>query len=298
MSNLQDEVPGLKLPDWLPPVVKFAAQKICLRHARDNTSDDIELLNRLISDHRMRKVWDELNHNMTHLNANMKFAGPWYFYYCRLGREKLKIATELRTRGGDENEARARILELQATDLVWEPTNEPDQWPETYLAIYCFFYGLYTISMDPKPLPSQEFLTEMRVKYLAAKQQLMSLSRLLSSFDMQSEAEQLARIADTMKYRDVGTRYVAVGTRIVKRVRSDPVLQSFLVRLSTISRFVFKRPLYGTLATTANVALNLHQPINRQQARAILRSFTDTWVDGGFIIPSDPSWPPTKPSDL
>jgi hypothetical protein len=66
MSTVQDEVAGLKLPDWLPPVVKFAAQKICLRHARDNTSDDIELLNRLISDHRMRKVWDELNHNMTH----------------------------------------------------------------------------------------------------------------------------------------------------------------------------------------------------------------------------------------
>jgi hypothetical protein len=300
MSTPRAEVAVLKLPDWLPPAVKFSAQQIC----RDSDgASDIELLNRLISDVRMRKVWDELNQNMAHLDSNAKFINPLAFYVCRLRQEKSKLASECIKKGGAKNEALAQMLEYQVSDLVAVPSNGPDHWLGTDCAIYCFLCGAYQLAMARRPLPSQVFLDDIRAKYLAAQKQLMSISEMLTELDkpfperdaafaraFPSDSEVLARIARKMSYNDPCRRYLDVGTKVIKRERSDSVLQGFLVRLSTINRFVFRSPLYGTLAKTANVALCLDQPINEKQVRAVIRSFPDVLLEGRDLIRWRHSW--------
>jgi hypothetical protein len=283
----QDEVPEPKPAEWLPPAAKRAAEKIYRRKLNEGTSDDIELLNRLTSDERMKKVWRELKSKRYAISTSTKrFSDRMLFYFNCLAQTKRKKAKELRQKGGDFNKATAQLLEGEANRLDRPPSEAPDSWPEQDCAIYCFFYGAYHIARDLQLLLSREELKTIHDKYVDVSKQLRDLLR---SFGMDYYADQLGPIALEVeeRHRYVEIDYEDNGMRVVDRRRSDRRVQSYVVQLAMITRVIFGDSLSGTLAATANVALNLEKPYVGTRVGDILDHFPYTGMGGENAIPWD-----------
>jgi hypothetical protein len=303
----QDEVPELKLPDWLPFAAKLAAEKVYQRKLNEGTSDDIYLLNRLTADERMKRVWTTLTSERFASSKSKKtFANPMLFYFNCLARAKRKKAAELRKRGGDFNQATAQLLEGEADRLDRPPTEAPDAWPEQDCAIYCFFYGAYSLARDLQPILSREELRNFHNDYLRLSKQLRDSFEKLRFLGMDYYADLLAPIILEVDQRE---RFVDLdledsGTSVVERPRRAR-LRSYVVQLALITCVIFGDQLRGTLAVTANVALNLQEPVKGptvrrppgfkgpqkalvgEQVRTILRSNPYTALGGESAIPWD-----------
>jgi hypothetical protein len=284
-TEQQDAAPELKLPDWLPHVVRLAAETIYKREVRASSFDEVNLLNRLTSNERMKSVWSELKKSK--YNSTKTFACPADFYFISLAKSKRMKATELCQKGGNFNKATARLLEGQADVLDQQRKRGQALWPEQECATYWFFHCAYYVALYPRPLLSRAELKQERGDYSTAQQKLNELSETLRSLGMKSEAEELQRIS--VEAEDCAS-WVEVDAedrgQIIDRHRSDVFLRSYVARLARINRVTFGRVLYGTLATTTNVALDLQQPIEGKQIREILRSLPDSGIGlEDFSIP-------------
>jgi hypothetical protein len=284
-TEQQDAMPDLKLPDWLPHVVRLAAETIYEREVRASSPDDINLLNCLSSDERMKSVWSELRKSK--YKSTKTFVCPSDFYFISLAKSKRMKATELCQKGGDFNKATARLLEGQADVLDRQREQGQALWPEQECATYWFFHCAYYVAQDPRPLLSRAELKQERAAYSTAQQKLNELSETLRSLGMKSKAEELQRIS--VEVEDCAS-WVEVDAedrgQIIDRHRSDVFLRSYVVRLARINRVIFGRVLYGTLATTTNVAFDLQRPIEGKQIREILRSLPDSGIGlEDFSIP-------------
>jgi hypothetical protein len=286
----QVEVSDLEIPDWLPQGARFAASRIYQRELSDGTSEDISLLKRLMSDERMKKVWRELNKGTkSKSNSVNKFVSPHDYYLLCLAQSKRKKSSELRNNGGDFNEATAKLLESEAGCLDKGLNRAIGSWPEQACAVYCFFWGAFHIARDLQPQQSREGMTLILDEWSDAERQLERLSKKLRFFGMDQDAEELLRITSTVSERAsfIEIDYEDSGMRIIDRLRSNPLMQKYLVQLSKINRVIFESPLFGTLAATANVALDPIKAVDHKQVREVLRSFPDTGMGGYDPFPWD-----------
>ena len=188
------------------------------------------------------------------------------------------------------NEATARLIETEADFLVKEPIQGPSSLSEQDCAMYCFFFGAYYIGRDPLPLLTRNELDKYVEKYGKTARKLEELSKTVRSFGIEGHAEELLQQASDLEgdASFVEVDYEDRGIKIVERPRGDRHLQSYVVQLARISRAIFGDPLYGTLATTANVALERERKEtveekdqDRQIVREILRMHPETGL--GFV---------------
>jgi hypothetical protein len=287
--STEPEVLDLELPQWLPSVVKLAAAKIDQHRLSEGTPDDIRLLNRLTSDERMKKVWREIGSRSARIGSAQRFQHPTLFYNACLAREKRKKASELRSKGGYFDMATAKVLESEADVLAQASTEAHNAWSAEECAVYCFFYGAYDKALGPGPLPTRKSLDDLHKEYSDVTKKLRALAERLRAMGMDHHAEELVRIALEVEENKlyIETNYEDRGTRIVERQRSDPLLQSYVVQLATITRVIFGSPLYGTIATTATVALDLKEPATGPEIREIIDRFPFTGLGLYDIIPWD-----------
>ena len=254
-TEQQDAMPDLKLPDWLPHVVRLAAETIYEREVRASSPDDINLLNCLSSDERMKSVWSELRKSK--YKSTKTFVCPSDFYFISLAKSKRMKATELCQKGGDFNKATARLLEGQADVLDRQREQGQALWPEQECATYWFFHCAYYVAQDPRPLLSRAELKQERAAYSTAQQKLNELSETLRSLGMKSKAEELQRISveveDCASWVEVDARTAterrhrvpdsgrfqsrsAARSRVLPSGSSfAPVQQQFVVRMPTQS---------------------------------------------------------------
>jgi hypothetical protein len=298
----------LHLPDWVPAIVRITATNLYQRQLSQGTSDHLDLLKRLTSDERMKKVWLSLQSKRLARSASAdKFASPMHFYFNCLAEAKRKKAAELRERGGDFGLATAQLLENEASRLDRPTGKSSDALSEQECALHCFFYGAYHIARDLEPLYSREELGKIHKDYKDLRQQLKDLAGKLHSIGMGYYADQLEPIASEVEDREswLEIDYEDSGMKVVDRRRSDEYLQSYVVQLATITRVVFGDPLYGTLAATANAALNLkthvdgtvirrttairdpQEAVSLPIVRQILRAFPYSALGGDSAIPWD-----------
>jgi hypothetical protein len=321
----KNETPDLNLPAWLPPAAQFVATKIYQRELNEGTSDDLRLLNRLTSDERMRKVWSVLNGNKySKSGSSREFSHPMQFYFhylaqskrkkasehrdwearakalereadqlpvprCeKLAEKKRKAATELR-RSGPYFEATAKLLEGEADQIDQPRIGAANSWTEQDCSIYCFFYSAYNIAWDPQPLLYREDLKQINNEYSGVERQLRELAEKLRSLGMDWDAKELERIAleVTDRWFSIEVDYEDSGIEIIDRHRSDVLLRSYVARLAMITRIIFANSLFGTIATTASVALNLERDVTHSQVREMLRSFRYSGMGGYNAIPWD-----------
>src|SRR4029077_17191032 len=84
-TEQQDAAPQLKLPKWLPHVVKLAAERIYERQVRAGNPEHIGLLNSLTRAERMKNVWHKLHQRRNSKSKSPKtFTSPANFYFISL----------------------------------------------------------------------------------------------------------------------------------------------------------------------------------------------------------------------
>jgi hypothetical protein len=282
----QDAQRDIRLPDWLPPVVKSTAIFIFDRELTEGAPDDIEVLNRLSSDSRMHGVWRELKRN-TKSNSSKRYLSPYEYYPNRLAEWKRTKASELRRKRGAFNEATARLVEgeAQLLERKQSPTEAP--WPEQDCALSWFFICAYEAAKNRRKILSRAEIDQLMKEFLTTSKQLEGLSETLRSFGMEKEAAELKRIASDLVHEALNVEPDAeLRGHIFKRERTDPELRSYVIRIATVNRVMFGAPLYGTVGATTEVALDLKKnTINGHRVREILRSISDTGL--GFQEPWD-----------
>jgi hypothetical protein len=278
----------LKLPEWLPAVVRFAATKISQREEDAEAPDDLNLLIRLASDKRMHNVWRTLNKTKTRCERD-RFGNPMFFYSNCWAPFKQEEASKLRLEGGAHNQATARYIESEAHRLFRPSSEDSQSRPGKDCALYCYFYGAYHIARDLSPLPSRQSIKVLYDQYSDVEEQLRQISDKLCALGMGCHAEELLPMirdvidAKTFIVSDCEYR----GFKIADRERSDWKLRSLVVQLAAITTVVFGKPLYGTLAATENIPLDLKNTVDGPHIREILRSYPYSAVDGVCPIPWD-----------
>jgi hypothetical protein len=274
-TEQQDQVPALKVPDLLPLPVKVAAARIYDRERNEGTIEAIKLLNRLTSAAQMQKVWRELTtRRALKTDSSEAFAHPLEFYQSRVARAKQTKAATLRQESSDDfDKATAALLEAEAA-LGPVSFKAKKMWSEQDCALYCYFSNAHYFARDFNPPLSRRRLGEILGEYCNSARLLKDLSDKLNSFGMDHCAVNLRRIAAEVEDRAswIEVDYEDRGMPIIERQRTEEPLQSYVFHLARTSSVIFKNTNYGTLATTASVALDLKEPVSGTRVREILRS--------------------------
>jgi hypothetical protein len=286
-----DATPDLILPDGLPCDVKLAAKDFYQRKLNEGTSDHINLLNRWASDKRIETVYERLNHISARLFNSKHYDSPGQFYSNRLAQAKREKAVELRRKGGDYNEATARLIESEAARPVEAPSEAAD-WSGQACAIYCFFYSAFYYAYDAKQ--NKRTLRDLEPRgydYSRVADQFDFLFDTLLSWGMTDYAKDLNKISrlvakDLEDWKDWTRRdFDDSGLKVIKRQKSPKDLQYFTVQLGFITHVVFRRPLNDLLAIIANVVLSPKPAATETRIRQMRRDFPFSGMGGEDDIP-------------
>jgi hypothetical protein len=221
-----------KFPEWLPPIVATMAQR-CVSRASNH--DDRKLALRLATDDRMRSVWRELSR--CEPPEGQKALGR-FFEHARAhthGSYKTVSVSEL-TDWGAACKRQAEALRASARFVY-----ETEQYMQSRIIDL----------LRPHLLPDQ-------------------LSQ--ASFEVQSRMLQGARVEDAAEYLDslaaATPELCAAGhPLVIDRDQGNRRTRGYVRALAGQTRSMFGSPLYGTLATTANVALSPSIPVTAKQVR-------------------------------
>jgi hypothetical protein len=243
---------AINLPDWIPLPVRDHVPIIFTGLQRQAATCEVfQLLDSLVSDRRMKNVWNELlrrkrrDYESTEAFMHPASRTSWIMKAA----SERRRADELRKLGGSENEAEAVRMQFWATvaelyDLASVFPGYParPELPRQDLAVAYFFHKTFVLAQkSPRPVPLSE-ARKARRRYLDMAQQLRADGFLAISTRYEALAD---------------TAAPAPGSPLlVKRQRrSDERMQGFVMALAAITRQVFGAPLNGTAATSANVAL-------------------------------------------
>lgn len=225
----------IKTPDWVPPIVTQCANYL-VAHAPHMPPETEAVLIRLVTDERMREVWEEVG---KHKRINYK-STPEHFYdpqlpaevrsWSALAEAWRREAKNLRSLG-DEAAARqfedwAQAVPDDAATSATPPTNE-QQHDMAKAILLCDAFAHVDAGLRTVRMPSfEKFLEGLRAKGQAG-------------------------VADTYERLAAEERHAPY---LVSRQRTDARIQAFVIGLGAVTRAMFGSPLYGVLATLVNVA--------------------------------------------
>jgi hypothetical protein len=247
----ESQVRTLEFPHWVPPCLITEARAIY-----DGANDEFKerLIIRLTSNSRMEKVWCELYKRNSRANTQ-------YRYHAR--------------------------HKTQTSGQKTQPDSSPVQQQDE--AVRCFFLCAYDYAacLDFESVLSDSQVEERRAPYSKAAEQLLKLAETVKGFNMNTEAEELEKIAEKVKdhwpddpYLDIWvtrnerTQGIETRTDYMGHLLNIQNLRRYVAQLADASKKLFGTVLNSNVATVANVAFELEGPkqITGEQVRQILRS--------------------------
>ena len=242
--------------------------------ATENPEESLAVLTRLVSDPRMQLVWQELY--KTKRDDKYEATGE-FLYAARVthsswAAEHRKQARELREKGGERNESAARLLEAEAAieESIEDPPCDP-RWSEQDRAAQLFLKHACLSAINIEPV----YFSDIQAKVAKLRTVAVSLreqSIMLKSLGLKSEAQKLGEIAADCEdeARIAEPNLETNDPWLIIRDRGDTKLRTYIVDLSIAAVSIFGTPLYGTLATVANVVFG-GKAVTAAQVRELLR---------------------------
>jgi hypothetical protein len=259
--------------NWLPPAVREVANHLHneLAAEKDPTAA-LEIWSRLVSDLRMKRVWDEIYKKRRDINRFMYPARLTNASNAAALREK---AREFRDKGGDKNREDAFLLKLEAR-LIESIPEEPieSKWSEQDLAAQSFFMRAYRIALTGPALLSEIQPKVIKLREIADK--LRTIASELHSIPIhvtEIYAEKLREVAADCEDDAKVMQNAANEPWTIARKRGDLRQRTFVTRLAHTNHFLFGDILRGTIATVTNVVLggSGHKELMDENVRAILQ---------------------------
>jgi hypothetical protein len=252
-----DPLPTIE--SWVPAAVADAALRLHAELAAEDKSENgLTVLSRLISDRRMKAVWKVLYQRDRDENyrPTENFEYPAVMTMKSSAAKHRQQARVLRERGGELNESSARLLEAEARAEENVPVFGHDpRWSEQELAVRYLLEHACRIAIDIAPTYRSDI--QARLKRISAVTTILrEQAEELVEIGMLNEAFELGDIVDKCnELRELDEQiFETAGPRIIDRERTDPKLRTYVADLYMFTFPVFGSPLYGTLATVANVA--------------------------------------------
>ena len=251
------EVPSshetLDLPDWLPRPVGDFAQSLWEGLHRQAEPEVGDLLRRLTSDPRMKKVWNELRRRKREsYEPTERFVHPVTSVgsWSPQSRYNLQYPEQLRRGGGPTPEA---FSAYEALILTSRYQGQGPSLPLRDLAMAYFFHQAFILGQQNIRLISISELRKKQRHYLKMAKDLRadaSEQEQLGLYDGRWMTEAACTYEELAKVPAPGPGRSLLVTRPPRgRTRH----KGFVITLSSITKNVFGTSLCGCVATTANV---------------------------------------------
>jgi len=246
----------IKTPDWVPSMVTQFANYLAA-HALDLPPETEAVLIRLVTDERMREVWEEVGKHkrINYQSTTEHFYDPQLPVEVRswsaLADAWRREAKNLRSLGDEaaakQFEAWAQAVPDEASASSKPLTNE-QQLDVAMAMLLCEAFAHFDAGLRTVRKPSfGKFLEALRAK---------------------GQPD----VADTYERLAAEERYAPY---LVSRQRTDARIQAFVIGLGAMTRAVFGSPLYGVLAILVNVTFEGTEfkdgEYDQQRIRVLLR---------------------------
>jgi hypothetical protein len=281
----------LEVPDWVPgPVAHLAhiMHKDAIK--REEDAESIELLRRLTCDPRMKRVWNELlRRKRTNYRASKAFlhpvrSGPNTFWTLE-ARKRRRRAELIRTLA--DGEARAEVKELKmwaslsefaGTMYIFSGSHifsgyEGPEIGRQHHALAFLFHEAFTLARQkPQPVSLNDAQVS-RNRYLTMAKCILSdnteRQRLRGSPD-----ERLSKAASAyLELADELAPAPGSPLLVTRRHGRNDFIKGFVMEFASTTKEIFGAPLFGTVATFANVTLN-RDGLTADKVRKMLASHT------------------------
>jgi hypothetical protein len=271
---------AIRIPDWVPqPVGQLA--RIMYQNA-PKKGHEITLLRRLTTDTRMKKVWDELvrkkrlRHKKTEdfIHPVTRSAGFWSLEAQSIQRR----ADKYRNLGGEDNlhqakriETNAMIVEFADRTTVTSTLALSNLTPQSQALVFLFHTVMRLAQSTPRSVSMFEVRKAVRrfrkmaemVRADATQQQCAGSFQAPQLLDAAFAYDELAdRAAEVLQDPLLGKR----------KPRGDSRLKGLVVGLAFATRGIFGAPLYGTVATLANVVLDRRDLTDDKARKMVIRT--------------------------
>jgi hypothetical protein len=257
-------------PEWVPQCIQDLVQILYNDANRHNCTKDVEILDRLTLDPRMKRVWDELlKKKRLNYRKTEQYVHPMASYdepkrFWSFAARSLQSRAEERRKRGEGLEAdrvlmRAAVLEMEVPN-IFNRLHPAKLAPQERGVIFLF----YTAFKFAQEMPQLVSVAEARKAFRAMAKTIRAdvatqKQRMRGYFDLDAACahEELADDA-------VGS----LGTVILvsRKARSEPRLKGFVMVLASTTKELFGVPLYRTVATLTNVAPQQKRRYGRQSA--------------------------------
>jgi hypothetical protein len=236
-----------ELPDWLPRSVGIFAQSLWRGFQRQGEPEVRELLLRLVSDSRMRKVWTELRkRERENYQPTEKFVHSVMPLANWFPDSRHALQHPHRQEGRPPPEILANYHALRFYE------GQGPRPPLQDLAMVYFFDNAFALGQQRIRLVPISELRKKRPHFLKMAEKLRADA---------AEQERLGlyenrRIVEAaLAYEELANAAPAPGPSLLvtRQQQRDPRLKGFVMLLADVAKNVFGSPLYGSVATTANV---------------------------------------------
>jgi hypothetical protein len=271
LSSLQDggcRTKTLDLPAWVPPAVKERVFNIYTNECVQSVgaADRLDLLLRLASDGRMKGVWAELYKQRQPKKDTKQFVYSPRFRRIGCAKAWRWKAAELRI----ASDVSPETIERLRQKLAWSinvPEEPIDPQERQDLAAQYFFHHSYLSALVNSPPMTQSEIKNRLEERKSCSGRLRTEADKLRSFGMEEEADNLVAIALQCE-RDIS---FAFNRWTIGRQRTDNRLRAYVFTLAKLNNILFGTPMYGTLATIANVVFNGTNKITGPHIHEMLR---------------------------
>jgi hypothetical protein len=253
--------------NWVPGAVVDAANRLHAKFVEQDSEEGLKVLSRLISDPRMQAVWQLLYSK----KRDEKYKSTDVFAYpvltLKSKAENLRRqASEILKNGGKSGEIDADWLDAEA-NAAWDAhakaekafpglANDTQSQLQDRGVVRFFDYACRSaLNITPSFLSDIEWDLK-RVSAVCAALRVQKTE--LFELGLWDEAAKLREIIEQCEHLlDLQLESIhSDDPIIIARKRGDPEIRTYVVQLYELGFALFGTPLYGTLATIANVVFN------------------------------------------
>jgi hypothetical protein len=257
--------PGVgEIPVWVPKPVTLAALSLEVP-ATDRHSQ--QLLQRLISDDRMQTVWKELYRRK---RPSEDYFNPAIVRPKSIANWLRAQARDLASSTDKRDQMDAKANEVEAAGYVRDPEPPPYLSDEQDEGVFRFFRLVYGTALDAEPIYRSDL--EQKAKELnAAFSSLSDLSERLARLDESKLSKRVRRTAEDVAFLAISTSPSVDDFGVLIRRSKDDQLRALITDLAKCAIVLFRKELYGTIATIGNVVLE-RTDLTGSKVREMLRS--------------------------
>ena len=273
---------AIRIPDWVPRPVAHLVHIIFEQETSHGvTTGSIELLRRLACDPRMKGVWAEL---LKRKRADYRTPAGFFYpasselqtFWSPEARSRLRRADAIRSLGDGKSSAEANKLETWAlleefagTACLFPRSEGQPEIPRQELALAFLFQQAFALARQkPRPV-SQTEAQAARSHYLKMAKQVFADNTEQQRLRGFPDERLSSAVSAYMELAD-GVAPAPGSPLLVKRKHGrNEFIKGFVMELASTTKAIFGAPLFGTVATFANVALN-QDDLTGEQVRKLV----------------------------